>query len=362
MLTAETIRRHNLLGLMKIMRKSGIITNHELVDITGLTQSTLHILLDELTHNGIVSNVGMFYGANGRPAQRYDFNSDTKYVFGVLLSFEYFEIVLYDLSYNLIAMEKRGVDVRFISAEDTIGEIMRAVTDILDENQIARKYVAGIGFNIPGPVDSKTGTVLDLAHLQQWTCVPLRDIIESRLDTPVFVEKDACASALGMKWYAGVPDDSTLAYLSFVEGLGMSLLINNRIYRGQNRMMGEMGHISIDKGGALCNCGERGCLELYASDLSMMERIASRLENTRRGVLWEECHGDPRNQLTLDKLKRAALKRDPVALVEMEFTASHVLQMVQEWIRFQLSIKHLLVFYISCEVLQKIVESCKIPP
>lgn len=125
--------------------------------------------------------------------------------------------------------------------------------------------VASIGVGIPGTVEHLSGEVrhalnLGLAHVQ------LGEILGAHFGTRVYVENDVNAAALGaLHLLTGFTDNGTLAYLNLGTGLAAGVVLGGRLWRGVSGTAGEIGHVPLDPSGPACVCGQRGCLELFAS-------------------------------------------------------------------------------------------------
>jgi glucokinase len=120
-----------------------------------------------------------------------------------------------------------------------------------------------VGVGIPGLVDVERGAVKHAVNLGvdgDW--LPLADLLGTRLGVPVVVENDVNAATLGAVALSGEDD---LVYLSIGTGLAAGLVLQGRLRRGDHGAAGEIGHVPVDPSGALCQCGQRGCLETIAS-------------------------------------------------------------------------------------------------
>ncbi|MCW2797347.1 ROK family protein [Nocardioides sp.] len=123
--------------------------------------------------------------------------------------------------------------------------------------------VGPVGVGIPGLVDVEQGAVKHAVNLGvdgEW--LPLRRLLSERLGVPVVVENDVNAATLGAAALSGAND---LVYLSIGTGLAAGLVLEGRLRRGAQGAAGEIGHVPVDPAGALCTCGQRGCLETVAS-------------------------------------------------------------------------------------------------
>lgn len=154
--------------------------------------------------------------------------------------------------------------------EQVVATAVRGVTELAALAGVAPHEVASIGVGIPGQVDRRAGRVhhavnLDVEELE------LGRELSAVVGTPVSVENDVKAAALGafhlLSGDAVTSDDSaqSMAYLNLGTGLAAGIVIGGRLWRGSRGTAGEIGHIVVDPAGALCKCGQRGCLETVAS-------------------------------------------------------------------------------------------------
>ena len=134
--------------------------------------------------------------------------------------------------------------------------------------------VKAVGVACPGAVNADTGVVCDAGNLG-WGVVPLRSLLEQRLQLPVRIENDAQAALLA-EWRSGVCTQAEHAvYITLGTGIGGALLLGGRPYRGQHNAGAEIGHIITHAGGELCSCGLRGCYEVYGSAQALVRRACA---------------------------------------------------------------------------------------
>ena len=147
--------------------------------------------------------------------------------------------------------------------ERVVADMCDAVGEI--EQRLAGAQMMGIGIGVPGIINLANGMIRQSPNLPGWSGFPVRDDIERRLRTPVILENDANAAALGEKWVGAGREVSGLCMLTVGTGIGGGLILNGRIWHGMDGMAGELGHMTIDPNGALCGCGNLGCIEAYAA-------------------------------------------------------------------------------------------------
>ncbi|HVT69887.1 MAG TPA: ROK family protein [Trebonia sp.] len=147
--------------------------------------------------------------------------------------------------------------------------ILAVATDVLGllAAALARTYdgwapPAHIGIGIPGIVDRGRGSVSHAVNLGLGDWFPLADRLADRTGADVVVENDLNAATWGAHVLSGADD---LAYLALGTGLAAGFVLSGTLRRGAHGAAGEIGHVPVDPAGALCSCGQRGCLELRAS-------------------------------------------------------------------------------------------------
>jgi glucokinase len=107
--------------------------------------------------------------------------------------------------------------------------------------------------------------VRESPNLPGWSDYPVRNEIEKRLQAPVILENDANVAALGEKWLGAGRHVGDMAMLTLGTGVGGGVILNGKIWHGMTGMAGEFGHITVEAEGQQCGCGNRGCVEQYAS-------------------------------------------------------------------------------------------------
>ncbi len=137
------------------------------------------------------------------------------------------------------------------------------------------EHLAGIGIGIPGFIIMEKGIVTDSPNLPGFQNFAIRDEIERLLQSPVLLENDANAAALGEKWMGAGRDVDDLVLLTLGTGIGGGIICNGKVLHGFVGMAGELGHITVVPGGNPCGCGNNGCLEKHASAtaISTMARM-----------------------------------------------------------------------------------------
>ena len=172
--------------------------------------------------------------------------------------------------------------------EAVIDRIAAGVEAIVDEMDVPPDSVAGIGIGAPGPLDPETGIVTFAPNLK-WHHVPLKEMLESRLSIPTFVENDVNLGVLGEHLLGAGRGVKDMVGVFVGTGIGGGVILNGKLYRGFNRSAGEVGHMVIRVGGPRCGCGNRGCWEALASRTAIVRSIRKALQKGKKSVLQEKA-------------------------------------------------------------------------
>jgi glucokinase len=181
------------------------------------------------------------------------------------------------------AISRDGEIMEKISGGTDLHEGRDAViADMVDSiNQLkaicGKNTLAGVGIGVPGFILLEEGVILGSNNLPEFEGFPVRNDIERRLHTPIYLENDANAAALGEKWMGAGREVDDLVLLTLGTGIGGGIISHGRVLHGYKGMAGEMGHMTVIPGGNPCGCGNDGCLEKHASATAIvaMARLMS---------------------------------------------------------------------------------------
>ncbi len=155
------------------------------------------------------------------------------------------------------------------------GVVERIVAIIEELRGLPQATAAAVGIGTPGPLSPTRGIVYRSANLPGWRDVPLRDNVARRVGMPVTIDNDANVAAYGE--YRADPEIRNLVLLTLGTGVGAGAVVDGRILHGQHENASEWGHMIVHPGGIPCKCGQRGCLEMYASASNIAKRTAQQI-------------------------------------------------------------------------------------
>ncbi|MFZ0799626.1 MAG: ROK family protein [Terriglobales bacterium] len=214
-----------------------------------------------------------------------------KFAIGVDLGGTNLRIAAVDEQGKLVEKVTLGTKVS-LGRDHVIGDMCDAIQRMSEKFKDSAPLL-GIGIGVPGIIDMQTGLLRESPNLPGWADYPVRAEIERRLKTIVILENDANVAALGEKWLGAAKDFSDVAMLTLGTGVGGGLVLGGAIWRGANGMAGEFGHTTVEPEGQLCGCGNRGCLEQYASATAVVRMARETIANNGRSPLARAADSDP---------------------------------------------------------------------
>lgn len=180
--------------------------------------------------------------------------------------------MLFDGDFNVLGRRRkksRGSE----GVESGVERIVQGIAKLLEEAQLTRESLGGIGIGCPGPLDLQEGIILEAPNLG-WKNVPLKKSLEREFGCPVFVSNDVDAGVYGEYRFGAAEGARTALGVFPGTGIGGAMIYDGQIFRGKTSSCLEIGHVPVVPDGALCGCGRRGCLETIASRLALSAEIA----------------------------------------------------------------------------------------
>jgi len=167
---------------------------------------------------------------------------------------------------------------------DTIKDSIDQLNEKL-KKEFPGSRISGIGIGAPGALDLEKGTIITSPNLKNWKNVPIVDMLKAVSRFPIYMDNDANLAAIGEHWIGAGKGFNNIIMITLGTGVGGGIIINGHIYRGSHGTAGELGHITIVEDGEKCGCGNKGCLEAYASANYTVKRAIKGLKGKVRSTL-----------------------------------------------------------------------------
>ncbi len=203
-----------------------------------------------------------------------------KWVVGADLGGTKIEMGLVDPQNRIVARERVPTEAQE-GPQAVVERIAQCIANLKGDLPSGNR-LAALGICCPGPLDHRTGTLIEPPNIPGLHHAPLRQLLSERLNMPVSLEHDAKAAALGEFYFGAGRGEQSIVYIVVGTGVGAAIILNGKLVRGACNYAGEVGHISIDRQGDVCQCGLRGCIQTFASGPALARRYRQALEKVGR--------------------------------------------------------------------------------
>jgi glucokinase-like ROK family protein len=302
-------KKNNLkLLILKELYQNGCKSIPELSKIIHMSTPTITRAIDELIDNSFLIEEGIGTSSGGRRPNLYGLNPPARYVMGVDISKHHIRLGLFDFN-NQPVVDIKVIDEGLEVSKDFMKSLKDAVNDFITESGIDKKKLMGIGIAIPGLRDLHTG--ISYSYLQDEKPATIQ--FENIFDFPVFVENDAKVMALGEQAFGLAQGKQNVLCLNIGSLIGLGMILNGKLYRGNSGFSGEFGHIQVDPDGQLCYCGKIGCLETLASGTTMIKKARKEISEGATTVI-RSMVGNDTSKITIEIVLQAAQRGDQFAI------------------------------------------------
>lgn len=266
----SALRRSNERHVLRTLRTLGPTSQAELARRVGLSRSAINGIVKSLQETGAVD---VRPGASGR---------ETEVVLvgarGALIAIDLGHQRLHGsvISFDSSSRFDEVVDLgREHDAQADVSTVAALVDRLLERSGVERESIIRVCVGLHAPYDALSRTISPSGILPGWEGLDVEAVLGERLGLPVHADNDANFAAIAEWTWGGGRGADDLLYVKSSNGIGSGLILGGRIFRGANGMAGELGHVVVDDRGALCNCGNRGCLSAVASGRALLLELAA---------------------------------------------------------------------------------------
>lgn len=302
----KLISNINKFTVLKTIMESGPISRIDISKKTDISPTTVTNMTEQLIKEGWLCEGEEGVSSGGRKPILLAFNNNARFIIGVQVTPKVVRGVIYNL--GVIEEYRTEKSVKSLGRGIVDGTI-EVIGHLMDYAQKHLLEIFAIGINTPGAVNVKTGTLAFATDLELEN-VRFRAILEEKFGINVYVQNDANLAALAEKTYGIGKNENSMVYIKDLGGAG--IVINGEIYIGFNGVAGEFGHISIDKNGERCKCGNYGCLYQYVSEMALEASVIKAMKQGCETSL-SQLTGNDYNLVTAELVIKAANEGDKLA-------------------------------------------------
>jgi glucokinase-like ROK family protein len=298
------INKHTVLDMIRF--NPGGISRVEIARRMALTRAAVSAIVNDLMATGALREAERINAHSGRPPIVLEINPERGHVVGVDFGATHLSVLIADLSTRILEETEIQLDIQQ-GPKSSLAQADRLVREMLAQTGLGLKDVLAFGVGFPGPIVSEEGMVLAPPIMPGWDRYPIRKTLEEWWGSPVSLNNDAELGVLG-EWAAGAGrGERNLAYIKVGTGIGCGLLLDGQIYRGITGSAGEIGHLTLDENGPLCNCGNKGCLEALAGGWAIARQAREAVQKGQKTLL---ASIQPAEGITAREVAAAARKGD----------------------------------------------------
>lgn len=269
----HVVKKENKSLVLETILEFSPISRADIAKQTGLNKGTVSSLVNELLEEQLIYESGSGVSSGGRRPVMLLFKQEAGYAIGIDIGVNYILGILTDLQGDIC--HEKTIHFNHLTYEEITKELFHVIDSLISSMPSSHYGVVGIGIGVPGII-STDGQIL-LAPNLNWKSKNLKGLLEDHYHLPVHIENEANAGAYGEKRFGAGKESDNIIYVSVGIGIGVGLILNGKLYKGNNGFSGELGHMTIEADGIKCRCGNQGCWELYASEQALIHNAEQHL-------------------------------------------------------------------------------------
>jgi len=322
------VREFNRLLVLNCIREHGPIARVKIAQRTGLSRTTVSSIIDTLLQEGFIREGDLLSAApaGGRRAIPVHFNADIGRIIAIDVGRTHLTMLITNLAAEIIAQRSGPFDTER-GPDFCVPQLITEVRAFAENAGVSWNQMVGIGLGIPGPLDTELHKLSAPPNMPGWDGVDIWQTLQQEFNLPLYLDNDANMGALSESRYGAGRGSAYLAYIKIGTGIGAGLILNGRIYRGNGGSAGELGHVTIDEDGPLCNSGNRDWLETVAGARAIVKDAYQGLSlatTSTRSSVAEASVLAGRIEVDITDVIQAAQNGDAASLAALEHAGERI--------------------------------------
>ncbi|WP_299025355.1 ROK family protein [uncultured Sulfitobacter sp.] len=302
-------------ALLDAIRRAKRIARIDLAQLTDISPATVTTVTADMIRQGLIEEVIpeelTSQSRRGRPRVNLKLRADAFLVAGLKVAETTISVVLVNFVGEVVAQHTYHRTETRPAPEILITQIQQAIDATLADVDYVFEDLSAVGLGIAGIVDAKRGFVhwspfLNTRNLE------LAGMLKEAVNLPIFLDNDANLVAMAEQYLGNAQNTGNFIVVTIESGVGMGIVIDNKVYRGTRGCGAEFGHTKVQLDGALCRCGQRGCLEAYVADYALLREASfdtslfkeGGAERSIQDLLTAARKGDPTAKSIIDRSSR----------------------------------------------------------
>ncbi|WP_172370044.1 ROK family transcriptional regulator [Sporosarcina jiandibaonis] len=286
--TFQWMKSVNKSIILNKIRTDAPISRAQIAKETKLTPPTVSSNVKELIEQGIVKESELGESQGGRKPTMLLIDNSAFSIVGVDIGPDMIECVLADLSGKIHNRASRKLKLPITNSQ-FLAILKECIHACIEGSPSSNNTIIGIGVAMHGVVEVETGTSL-VAPILGLKNIPIKDELEKEFDLDVKVENDARAIALGESWFGNHGPVESMLVVNIGRGVGAGLVMNGNLYHGSHDIAGEVGHMTIDLQGDVCECGNPGCLQTFITGPAIARRAQKFITKNQHDLSGEQIY------------------------------------------------------------------------
>ena len=286
-LTNGEQRDNGRLSVLDSIRSAGEIARIDIADATGFSPATVTAITSELLNAGLIEEIipenKQSQSRRGRPRVSLKLAGKAHLIAGVKIGHKVISVLILDFEGEEVVSQEFPIANPKMEPEELVTVMLNAVSETCESGGFDIHTLSGIGLSMAGLIHATDSFVHWSSSLTERN-VDMGTLMRQASPCPVFIDNDANLMAKAENLFGVARNIENFIVITIEHGVGMGIFINGNIYRGTRGCGAELGHTKVQLEGALCQCGQRGCLEAYVGDYAILREAHS--------VLGKEVHDD----------------------------------------------------------------------
>lgn len=300
-----SLLKKNIISYFAIQMEATISDlSHEL----NVSVPTVTKLVSDLREEGYLMDYGKIETAGGRRPNVFGLAADANYFIGVDIRRHEIDFVLINFKGEIVVQQTVN-DFKLKNTPEVLETVVQQIEQFIEGLSVKKDKIIGLGISLTGRIDATKGYSYTYFNFLD---VPLIEFLEQRVGIPAYLENDCRAMVYAEKCFGVVEQEKNVLMLNIGRGVGVGMLLEDKLYYGKSGFAGEFGHIPLFDNEMMCPCGKKGCLETEASGNALEHMFTLRVNAGETSLLSEKFKNE--GTITLNDIIVAANHDDVLSI------------------------------------------------